>query len=166
MSNPNKREEGELSVIWATTTDPSTQTGTDPEQDETNYTRVGLVADLSNALENETNSAADRDSADHQDIVLGVQSSNVSLTCNVQQEDSGGTAGEDAGTLILRDAAYDQTQIYWLIVPYENSSQVTGLEGVYSSGYVTSVEKTRDFGEFAQYSLEIENREKPSTFTT
>ena len=59
---PLSRQEGEFDILYATTTDPGT---TSARQDDTNYTRVGLLSDLSDEVSNDTQSTLDRASTQH-----------------------------------------------------------------------------------------------------
>lgn len=162
---PIKRQEGEFDILYASTTEP-TGTPSPPEEEPSNYTRIGFVADLGDELSNEAQSATDRESSTHESVIYGTQSSGFTLTANTQEEDSGGTTGEDAGQLILRDAAIAQTIVYFLINPEDGSGTIVpDLEGVYGSCIVESFNYTRNAGEFKQFEVTCTNREQPTYFT-
>ena len=159
------RQEGKFDVLYVSATDPASGTGTNPEQQASNYTRVGLLDGLSNSLSNDTNSTIDRDSKTHQDVVASVQSSEVTITANVLKEASG-TTGIDDGHVLVRDAAYNQDDLFWLIQGEDGSgTPVTDLEGVYGKSLVTDYEVTRDAGDFKQFDSTFTNKEQPTTFT-
>jgi len=157
------RQEGEFDILYVTDTDPGSATA---RKDSSNYTKVGLLGDLSDELSNDTQSTLDRASSQHESIIYGQQSSSVDLTCNVQKEDSGGTTTEDAGQIILRDAAVNQDIVHWLIVPEDSSgTEITGLEGEYGASAVESISNTRNAGEFKQFEVSLTNRKQPSYYT-
>lgn len=162
---PIKRQEGEFDILYVSTTAPS-GTPSPPEEEPSKYTYVGFVADLGDELNNEAQSTTDRESTTHESVIYGTQSSGFTLTCNTQEEDSGGTTGEDSGQLVLRDAAVAQTIVYFLINPEDgNGSTVASLEGVYGSCIVESFNYTRNAGEFKQFEVTCTNREQPTYFT-
>lgn len=158
-----RRQEGEFDILYATTTDPGSASA---YKDSSNYTKVGLLGDLSDEQSNDTQSTLDRASTQHESVIYGQQSSSVTLTCNVQKDNDSGTTTEDPGQLILRDAAIDQDIVYWLIQPEDDQgSVITGLEGEYGSSVVDSVENTRNAGDFKQFDVSLTNREQPTYFT-
>lgn len=89
-----RRQEGEFDVLYWSRFEPTS--GTDPKQNPDNYSRVGLLADLSDEISNDTQSTLDRASSQHESVVYGQQSSSESLTFNVQKTRSqgGSTAGD------------------------------------------------------------------------
>jgi len=84
-----RRQEGEFDILYWSRFEPTS--GTDPRQNPANYSRVGLLADLSDEVSNDTQSTLDRASTQHESVIYGQQSSSASLTCNVQK-----TRTEDA----------------------------------------------------------------------
>lgn len=158
-----ERQEGEQDILYATTTDPGSASAS---KNDTNYTKVGLLGDLSDELSNETQSTLDRASSQHESVIYGQQSSSLDLTCNVQKENNSNTVTEDPGQIILRDAAINQNTVYWLIQPEDsNGNPVTGLEGEYGSSVVESISNTRNAGEFKQFDVSLTHREQPTYFT-
>jgi len=156
------RQRGKFDILYATTTDPASGTNTD-KTDPTNYTRVGLLQDLGDEFTNETDTTVDRDTGTHEDAVATTQSSSIDVTCNVQRVDSGGSTGEDAGQLIIRDAAQNQDRVWWLINPEDSvGTTLTGLELVYGSGVVESFDYTRNQGDFKQFEASLTNKEQPT----
>lgn len=159
-----RRQEGEFDILYVTTTDPGSASA---YKDDTNYTKVGLLGDLSDEESNDTQSALDRASTQHESVIYGQQSSSVTLTCNVQKDNDSGTTTEDPGQIILRDAALNQDIVYWLIQPEDSGgSIITGLEGKYGNSAIESVENTRNAGDFKQFDVSLTNREQPVYFTT
>jgi len=88
-----RRQEGEFDVFYWSRFEPTS--GTDPKQNPDNYSRVGLLADLSDEISNETQSTLDRASSQHESIIYGQQSSSESLTCNVQKARGDGSLSGD-----------------------------------------------------------------------
>jgi len=159
-----RRQEGENDVLYVTTTDPGS---TSARKDPSNYTRVGLLADLSDDISNETQSTLDRASTQHESVIYGQQSSSVDFTCNVQKEDSSGTTTEEPGQIIVRDAAVDQDVLHYLVLPEDDQgNKISGLEGEYGAVVVESISYTRNAGEFKQFEASGAGRKQPSFFTT
>ena len=99
-------------------------------------------------------------------MIYGQQSSSLSLTCNVQKENDSNTVQEDAGQILLRDAALTQDRVYFLIQPEDDTgSPLTGLEGVSGSGVADSISNTRNAGEFKQFDMSLTGGEQPNFFT-
>jgi len=89
-----RRQEGEFDILYWSRFEPTS--GSNPKQNPANYSRVGLVDDLSDELSNEAQSTLDRASDQHESVIYGQQSSSASLTANVQDErDAGGTITGD-----------------------------------------------------------------------
>jgi len=85
-----RRQEGEFDILYWSRFEPTT--GTNPKEDPANYSRLGLVGDLSDEISNETQSTLDRASTQHESVIYGQQSSGVSITANVQKtRDEGGS---------------------------------------------------------------------------
>lgn len=88
-----RRQEGEFDILYVSRFEPTS--GTDPKQDPANYSRFGLLADLSDEVSNDTQSALDRASSQHESVIYGQQSSSETLTANVQKTDGGGSVTND-----------------------------------------------------------------------
>lgn len=158
-----RRQEGEFDILYATTTDPGTASA---RKDPANYTKVGLLGDLSDEESNETQSTLDRASTQHESVIYGQQSSSVDLTCNVQKDNASGTTTEDPGQIILRDASLNQNIVHWLIIPEDDQgNSISGLEGKYGAAVLESVSNTRNAGEFKQFEVSMQNRKQPTYFT-
>jgi len=102
-----RRQEGEFDILYWSRFEPTT--GTDPKQDPANYSRVGLLGDLSDEVSNETQSTLDRASSQHESVIYGQQSSSIDITCNVlKSRDSGGSITNDP-TIDGAQSQEDQT---------------------------------------------------------
>jgi len=159
-----RRQEGENDVLYATTTDPGSASA---RKDPSNYTKVGLLSDLSDEVSNETQSTLDRASTQHESVIYGQQSSSVDFTCNVQKENSSGTTTEDPGQIVVRDAALNQNVMHYLVLPEDDQgNKITGLEGEYGAVVLESITNTRNAGEFKQFEASGAGRKQPTFFTT
>jgi len=155
-----RRQEGEYDILYVTDSAPTTAT------DSSEYTRVGLLADLDTSLSNDAQSALDRDSSQHESVIYGQQSSAVNATVNVQEETDGGSVEEDSGHILLRDAALNQDMVFYLVVPEDDTgTEISGLELEYGSFVVEEFSRTANSGEFKQYDISGTGREQP-TFET
>lgn len=158
-----ERQEGEFDILYVTTTDPGSASA---RKDESNYTKVGLLADLSDDMDNDIQSTLDRASTQHESVIYGQQSSSLDATANVQKENSSNTVQIDPGHKILRDAAVNQTIVHWLVQPEDSGgTEITGLDGQYGAGAVESISNSRNAGEFKQFDFSITNRKQPTYFT-
>jgi len=158
-----RRQEGEYDILYATTTDPGTDTA---RKDPANYTRVGLLSDLDTSLSNDAQSALDRDSSQHESVIYGQQSSAVNATVNVQEENESGTTTEEPGHVLLRDATLNQDVVHYLIQPEDDTgSAITGLDGEYGAFVVEEFNRTSNSGEFKQYDISGAGRKQPTFFT-
>lgn len=88
-----RRQEGEFDILYVSLYEPTD--GTNPKQDPANYSRFGLLADLSDEISNDTQSTLDRASTQHESVIYGQQSSSETLTANVQKEDGAGSVTGD-----------------------------------------------------------------------
>lgn len=89
-----RRQQGEFDIFYWSRFEPTS--GTNPKQNPGNYSRAGLMSDLSDEISNETQSTLDRASGQHESVIYGQQSSSEDLTFNVQESrDSGGSITND-----------------------------------------------------------------------
>lgn len=154
-----RRQEGEFDFLYVAASKPTDRETT------AGYTKVGLLSDLDSSVSNDAQSALDRASSQHESVIYGQQSSVVNGTVNVKKEE-GGTTAEDAGQVLLRDAAVDQDNIFYLIMPKdEDGNNISGLEAEYGSFVVEDFSRTANSGEFKQYDFSGAGREQPSFFT-
>lgn len=150
----DERIQGKRYTLYVTTTDPSTATGTSPEQNKTNYTIVGKVANLSPTSSWSTIEATDRDAGSVVDALTDALTVGLDVSVNIQRDDGTGTIAEDAGHDILTDAHGTSAQdvVYWLILPEDpQGTTIIGLRGFYSKGRVESWNPGFDTGSTAQY---------------
>jgi hypothetical protein len=152
---PNIKLEGKEVILYVSDSEPASAT------DESNYTRAGLVADLTPVeLENEEIEAVDRDDGAHDAPVYGTQSSSWSCTANSLKEDDTGTVGIDAGHKLVRDAALNQDPVYFLMKP-----STTDLEMVHGRSLLTNYSEQADTGSVKTWEVQATNVGKP-TFDT
>lgn len=99
-------------------------------------------------------------------------SGSVDIAPRLQADIGGGnvvslkTTGEDPVQLVLRDAAINQNEGWWLIHPEDGDGNAqTGLEGGHGRAIVEDFNYTRNAGDFKQFELSLTNKDTPSFFT-